>query len=132
MAGLQFWKKKWFWIRFERVQRGYCRKGRGRSFHIDGPKTEKARGTNSGESGARNLDAESIRSGAESTRGRVKLKTVTEIRPSSARGTFIAESVYLVLNSLLDWKPAEKLKQRCYVVSFTFFSMRRAAPFCMR
>ena len=49
------------------------------------------------------------------------LKTVTEIRRSSARDTFIAESVYLVLNSLLDWKPVEKLKQRCYVVSFTFF-----------
>ena len=51
----------------------------------------------SGESGARNLEAESIRSGAESTGGRVKWKTVTEIRQSSARNTFIAESVYLVL-----------------------------------
>ena len=49
------------------------------------------------------------------------MKTVTEIRRSSARDTFIAESVYLVLNSLLDWKPVEKLKQRSYVVSFTFF-----------
>ena len=54
------------------------------------------------ESGTRNLEAESIRSGAESTGGRVKLKTVTEIRRSSARDTFIAEIVYLVLNSLLD------------------------------
>ena len=61
----------------------------------------------------------------ESTGGRVKLKTVKEIRRSSARDTFIAESVYLALNSLLDWKPVEKLKQRCYVVSFTcvFFSL---------
>ena len=41
------------------------------------------------------------------------------IRQSSARDTFIEESVYLVLNSLLDWKPVEKLKQRCDVVSFT-------------
>ena len=81
----------------------------------------KGAGTNNGESGARNLEAESIRSGAESTGGRVKLKTVTEIRRSSTRDTFIAESVYLVLNSLLDWKPVEKLKQRCYVVSLTFF-----------
>ena len=32
-----------------------------------------------GESGARNLEAESIRSGAESTGGRVKLKTVDSI-----------------------------------------------------
>ena len=38
----------------------------------------------------------------------MKLKTVTEIRRSSARDTFIAESVYLVLNSLLNWKPVEK------------------------
>ena len=32
------------------------------------------------QSGARNLEAESIRSGAESTGGRVKLETFTEIR----------------------------------------------------
>ena len=92
---------------------GFCRRGRGRSFHIDEPKTKGA-GTNSGESGARNLEAESIRNGAESTGRRVKLKTVQEIRRSSARDTFIAESVYLVLKSLLDWKPVEKLKQRCF------------------
>ena len=47
------------------------------------------------------------------------MKTVTEIRQSSAHDTFIAESVYLVLNSLLDWKPVEKFKQRCDVVSLT-------------
>ena len=101
---------------------GFCRRGRGRSFHVDGPKTKGA-GTNSGEFGARNLEAESIRSGVESTGGRVKLKTVTEIRRSSARDTFITESVYLVPNSFLDWKPVEKLKQKCYVVSVTFFSI---------
>ena len=61
-------------------------------------KHRKGAGTNSGESGARNLEAESIRSGAESTGGCVKLKTVTEIRQSSARDAFVAESVYLVLN----------------------------------
>ena len=88
-------------------------------------------GTNSGESGARNLEVESIRSGAESMGGCVKLKTVIEIRQSSDRDTFIAEGVYFVLNSLLDWKPMEKLKQRCYVVSFAFFSMRRAAQCCI-
>ena len=32
----------------------------------------------------------------------------------------LQQSVYLVLNSLLDWEPVEKLKQRCDVVSFTF------------
>ena len=77
--------------------------------------------TSSGKSGARNLEADSIRSRAESTGGRVKLKTVTEIRRSSICDAFIAESVYLVLNSLLDWKPVEKLKKRCYVVSFSVF-----------
>ena len=53
--------------------------------------------TNGGESGARNLEAESIRSRAESTGGCVKLKTVTEIRRSSARDTFITENVCLVV-----------------------------------
>ena len=80
------------------------------SFDVDEPKTKGA-GSSSGESGTRNLEAESIRSGAESTGGCVKLKIVTEIRRNSARDAFIAESVYLVLNSLLDWEPVEKLKQ---------------------
>ena len=48
------------------------------------------------------LDAENIGSRAEVIGGCVKLKTVTEIRRSSARDTVIAESVYLVLKSLLD------------------------------
>ena len=39
-----------------------------------------------------------MRNRAESTGRCVKLKTVTEIRRSSSRDTFIAESVYLVLN----------------------------------
>ena len=62
----------------------------------------KGAGTNSGESGAKNLEAESIRSRAESTGGCVKLKTVTEIRRSNACETFMAESVYLVLTSLWE------------------------------
>ena len=54
------------------------------------------------------------------------MKTVTRL--SRARNIFIAvsvylvlnfcESVYLVLNSLWDWEPVEKLKQTCGVVSF--------------
>ena len=35
--------------------------------------------------------------------------------------TFIAESVYLVLNSLWGWEPVKKLKQRGDIVSFLFF-----------
>ena len=60
----------------------------------------KSAGTNSGESCARNLEAESIRSRAESTGGCVKLKIATEIRRSGAHDTFIAESVYLVLHRI--------------------------------
>ena len=56
------------------------------------------------------LDFESIRSRAEVMGGCVKLKTVTEIRQSSAHNTFIAENVYIALNSLWDWEPVEKLK----------------------
>ena len=66
----------------------FCRRGRGRSFHVDGSKTEKAREPTV-ESGARNLEAGSIRSGDESTGGLVKLKTITEIRQSSARNASV-------------------------------------------
>ena len=102
MAGLLFWKKKRFLVGFERVQRGFLSERRGRSFHVDGPKTEKAREPKV-ESGARNLEAVSIRSRAKSTGGCVNLKTVTEIRGNSARLSCT------VLNSLLDWEPVEKL-----------------------
>ena len=47
-------------------------------------------------------------------------KTIREIRRSSARKTFTAESVYLVLRSLWNWEPVERLKQTSDVVSFTF------------
>ena len=71
---------------------------------------------------------------AERTGGHVKWKTVTEIRRSSVRDIFIAESVYLVLNSLPDWKRVEKFKQvLCgQFLLCVFFSMRRAAQFCIR
>ena len=58
----------------------------------------------------------------ESTGGCVKLKTVTELRRNSARDTFIAESGYLGLQSLWDWEPAERLKQRSDVVSLKYLS----------
>ena len=69
----------------------------------------------------------------------MKLKTVTEIRRSSARDTFVEEGVF-ELNSLsLDWEPAERLKRgvvwsvlRFFVFVFLFvlfFSMKRAAQF---
>ena len=52
----------------ERVSVG---EGGGRSFHVEGPKTEKAWEPTGGESGATNLEAESIRSGARGEYGRV-------------------------------------------------------------
>ena len=36
---------------------GFCRRGRGRSFHVDGPKTQKGTVTSSRESGTGNLEA---------------------------------------------------------------------------
>ena len=83
-----FGKRNIFRLDLNEFKEGFSRRGRERSFHADGPK-QKRQWSNSGESGARNLDAESIRSGAESTGGCVKLKTVTEIKRSSARDTFI-------------------------------------------
>ena len=78
------------------------------------------------------MEAESIKSRAESTGGCVKLKKVTKIRRSSVCYTFITESVYLVLNSLLYWEPRERLKQKCdllYGILFVclFFNMKRTA-----
>ena len=82
----------------ERVSVG--EEGQGHSMLMDQKqKKKKSAGTNSGESGARNLEAGSIGSRAENMGGCVKLKTVTEIRHVSARHTFTAESV---LNSLWD------------------------------
>ena len=73
-------------LRFDlkELREGFCRRGRGRSFHVEGPKTEKAR-ESAVESLVRDLEAESIRSRAESTEGCVKLETFTEIRRGNAR-----------------------------------------------
>ena len=59
----------------------------------------KGAGTNSGESGARNLEAECIRNRAESTGGRVKLKTVTEIRLCIYN--LIFDYVSIILSSIM-------------------------------
>ena len=58
---------------------GFCQRGRGRSFHVDGPKTVKAREPTVESLVRGMLEAESMSSRAESTGGCVKLKTVTEI-----------------------------------------------------
>ena len=66
---------------------------KGKVIPCTGPKMEK---DNSGKSGTRNLEAESIRNRAESIRGCVELRTVTDIRQSSAFDTFIAEGVFIL------------------------------------
>jgi len=96
-------KRNVFRLHLNESRERFCRRGSGRSFCVGS-------GTNSGECGARNLEAESIRRRAESAGGCVKLKTFTEIRRSSARDICIAESGYFVLHSLLYWEPVEKLK----------------------
>ena len=50
----------------------------------------------------------------------MKVCKVEEVRRSSVCNTFVAESVYLVLNSLWDWEPVERFKEKSDVVSFTF------------
>ena len=42
-AGLHFVKRNVFRLQFSESREGFCQRGRGRSFHADGPKTEKAR-----------------------------------------------------------------------------------------
>ena len=71
----------------ERVSVG--EEGEGHSVLMD-RKHKKNAGTNSEKSGARNLEAESTRSGAESTGGCVKLKTVTEIRLKGNDVTYLS------------------------------------------
>ena len=74
-----------FILRFDvkESRAGFCRRGRGRSFHVEGPKTEKAREPAVGSlvRGISRLRAITFnRSRAEIKGGCVKLKKVTEIR----------------------------------------------------
>ena len=90
MAGLQFWEKKFLGLAaLVGVQRGFLSEGKGKVIPCRRTENRNGAGTNSGESGARNLEAESIRSRAESTGrcGRVKLKAVAEIRRMSPNNT---------------------------------------------
>ena len=72
---------------------GFCRRGRGRSFHVEGPKTEKVREPTVGSLGTRNLEADrdyQKQSGEYRRLCKAELRhALTEIRRSSARGTFI-------------------------------------------
>ena len=92
-AGLLFWEKKCFEVGFERVQREVLSDRKGKVIPCGGTEDRKDTGTNSGKSGTRELEAESIGSRTESTGGCEKLETVTETGRSIARDTFVAGSV---------------------------------------
>ena len=72
-------------------RQGFFQRGGSRSYHVQGLEVEKAQ-----EPTVECL-VQGIRSTVHSMGGHVKLKTVTEIKWSSARDTLIAESVYLVV-----------------------------------
>ena len=63
-------------MRSEGVQRGFLSERQGKVIPHWWTENKKDAGTNSGQSGSRNLEAESIRSGMESAGGYVKIKTV--------------------------------------------------------
>ena len=73
-------KGEGFQVSFEGVQRGFLSERKGKVIPCRWTGNAKGAGTNSGESGARNLEVESIRSRAESTGGCVNLKIVADIR----------------------------------------------------
>ena len=94
--GYSFWKRNVLRFDLNESWKGFCQRWRGRSFHVEGPKTKKVR-----EPTVESLEQgiwrpESIRSRVESMGlgGYVKLKIVTEIRQGSVGATFIAASVY--------------------------------------
>ena len=61
MAGLLFWKKKCFKVGFERIQRRFLSERTGKVIQCRGTEEGKGTRTNSGKSGTRNLQAESIK-----------------------------------------------------------------------
>ena len=114
----RFGKRNVFRLPLNESWECFCWIGKGRSFHVDQPKTKKVCKPKV-ESGARNLEAESIRSRAESTGGCVKLKTVTEIRRRWTRDT--CRECFILYWILFGKLKLGKLKQKIDVVSFTFF-----------
>ena len=74
MAGLLFWKKKCLEVRVEGVQRGILLERKGKVIPCKWAADRNGTGTNSGKSGTRNLEAESIRNRAETMGSCIKLK----------------------------------------------------------
>ena len=107
---------------------GFCWRGRVRSFHVDGPKNQKGAEINSGESSARNLEAEGIRSRAESTESARRVCKVEDSHRGKTEQCpwyIIAKSVYLVLDSsstLPDF-PAPKTETVTISRQFSFINV---------
>ena len=58
MAVCCFGKRNVLRLDVKESRKGFCRRGRGRSFHVEGPKTEKVRESTVGSLGTRNLEAD--------------------------------------------------------------------------
>ena len=100
MTGLLFSKKKCFEAGSQGVPRGFLFGRKKKIIQCRGTKDRKGKGTNSGESGTRNLETKSIRRRAESKGGCVKLDIVTAKRQSSKHDTFIAQRVFILYSVL--------------------------------
>ena len=117
-AGLLFYLKEVFWSRVEGVQRGPLLDRKGKVIQYKGVKDRKWAGTNNGKPGARNLEAESTRSRAESMRGCVKLRSIPSVWPMGRFSVAVVDKVTLALNHLDHLK--KHTKQNCCVnVSLT-------------
>ena len=78
MVGILFWEKKCLYVRFEGVERRFQFEKKGKVIPHRGAEDRKGTKTNSGKFAMKNLEAEGVRSRAESTGGGEKLKTDTE------------------------------------------------------
>ena len=108
MAGLLFCLKEVFWSGVEGVQRGPLLDRKGKVIQYKGVKDRKWAGTNNGKPGARNLEAESTRSRAESMRGCVKLRSIPSVWPMGRFSVAVVDKVTLALNHLDHLKKEKK------------------------
>ena len=95
-------EKDMSWFDLKESRQGFCRR-EGKVVPCRGAEDRKGVGISSGKSIMRNpeTETESMRRRAESTGGSVNLNTVTEIRRSSGRDTFIAKSTVFPLHIIL-------------------------------
>ena len=109
IAGLLFCLKEVFWSGVEGVQRGPLSDRKGKVIQYKGAKDRKWAGTNNGKPGARNLEAESTRSRAESMRGCVKLCSIPSVWPMGRFSIAVVDKVTLALNHLDHLKNTQSI-----------------------